>query len=214
VKPMNQEPKPAFDDAAIDALVAILRNARRKASAINVASLRADMERWAELLISDDAHPTRHEREPEPAEQLLEALLIRGTYVFARPQSDNEQDLIDELLIRDPSKRARRRRGKRTTRPRADFERYAALLLALIFKKHGGRNPKRVWDHHSKYGDDRSPFYVFAVASFRSIGLRAPKEVLRETGERWDKSHGFSKRAMKQLLWGSRTKPAGRKKAP
>jgi hypothetical protein len=182
----EEEPNPAFDDAAIAALVDILRNARRDASAINVAAFRADMERWAELVIGDDSHPARYEREPEPTEQL-----------------ENEQELIEDLLIRDPAKRVRGRRPKRATRPRADFERWAALLLAMIFDRHAGRKPKRVWDAYAE-NDDGSPFYVFAMASFKLIGLAAPKEVLRETGERWDKSRGFSKRAMKQLLWGQR----------
>ena len=135
------------------------------------------MERWASLVAGTD--PCRSTEGVEPIEPM-----------------ENEQALVDQLVFHAP----RPKRVKQLGRPRADRERYAALLLTIIFHEYTRRKPKRHSDAYKEVYTE-SPFYRFATASFQAIGLKAPLEILRETGERWDKSRDFNKRAMQQLLF-------------
>jgi hypothetical protein len=99
-----------------------------------------------------------------------------------------------------------RRRG----RPRADFERYAALLLAAIFHEYTRQKPTRItrWDAmptdraNTFDRDKTSPFYRFAMACFQGIGLKASEDAIREAAERWERSRDFSKRTVQKQLWG------------
>jgi hypothetical protein len=84
---------------------------------------------------------------------------------------------------------------------RADHERYVALLVGVVFHEYTRKSPKRIWDAYQDT-DHNSPFYKFAAAVFRWLGLAPSWQAFREVSERWDTSREFSKRAIKVLLFG------------
>jgi hypothetical protein len=90
--------------------------------------------------------------------------------------------------------------GRRRGRPRVDKARYAALLVGVVFHEYTLKPPKRIWDVY-KETDENSPFFVFAAAVFRMIGLEPSVQAFREVGERWDRSRGFRKRLIERILF-------------
>lgn len=90
-------------------------------------------------------------------------------------------------------------------RRRIDWERRAAVLLAVIYYEYARKRPTRVtWKRqktkHQKYRS--SDFYLFADQAFEEIGVReVPDTALREAVERWPRSRGFSKWQLRRLLW-------------
>jgi hypothetical protein len=84
---------------------------------------------------------------------------------------------------------------------RVDHERYVALLVGVVFHQYTGKSPKRIWESY-RDTDHNSPFYIFAAAVFRWLGLAPSWQAFREVSERWDSSREFSKRAIKVLLFG------------
>jgi AcrR family transcriptional regulator len=139
------------------------------------------MHRFARLLWEADNNP----KNPPAARQPLE----------------NENELIREFFrrVRRVKVPAKMRRGRR---PLA-FERWAALLLAVIFGEFAHRKPSRVWDAYAEA--EASAFYAFATASCEALGFKMPTETLRETVKRWqepDNSEEFHKDNMRRLLWG------------
>jgi hypothetical protein len=110
----------------------------------------------------------------------------------------------DELVVEiancgplEPSAPVKPRAG------RADHERYVALLVGVVFHEYTGKSPKRIWDAYQDT-DHNSPFYIFAAAVFRWLGLAPSWQAFREVSERWDSSREFSKRAIKVLLFRDR----------
>jgi hypothetical protein len=102
-----------------------------------------------------------------------------------------------------------RRRVRLSTRgrPRSDLERYAALMLGLIFEEYTGERPKRWVDR--KTGEN-SLFYRCATEAFRAIGLYPHPNGLafREVSERWDlepAAREFDEQRLGSLLWGGLT---------
>jgi len=111
-----------------------------------------------------------------------------------------ENELIVELANCGPLKPSSAPEP-RAGRPRADHERYVALLVGVVFHEYTLKSPKRVWnDYHDT--DRTSPFYEFAAAVFRWLGFAPSWQAFREVSERWDSSREFSKRAIKVLLFG------------
>ncbi len=128
--------------------------------------------------------------------------------------SDEEADpLMAELLgvppeaqeNCEPTAESTARRG----RPPADV--WPALILAVIFHEFTRKKPGRA-EPNSDLGQQRarSPFYRFADASYRAIGLRVQDAALREATERWEKSRDQSKRYLKIMVFGT-PKGAGKK---
>lgn len=103
-----------------------------------------------------------------------------------------------------PKTKPRTKQVPRKRRPRADKERYAALLLAVIYREYAGEPPTRIvkpdetWQTKREYS---SRFYKFAAAAFQLIDLEPRPQAFREAWERWDRSRDFSKDAMRALLW-------------
>jgi hypothetical protein len=150
------------------------------------------MERWTELVLGDDLHPTNANRSVEPIDNETELV----AFVLSIPPE--EVDPAEDEPIR--------RRG----RPRVDFERYAALLLAAIFHEYTRRKPTRITrsdamstDRANTFDRDKtSAFYRFATACFEAIGLKASEDAFREAAERWERSRDFFKRSVQKQLWG------------
>jgi hypothetical protein len=136
------------------------------------------MRRWAQILSEDERNATRPPDLREPLE--------------------NESELVEELTGLPPC--ANEPVSPRRGRPRRDFERWAALLLAHIFYEFTRGKPAR---HNDPIPNDPgSPFYAFCFASGRAVNLRMPSEVLREISEQWERSINFRKGHIRQLLWG------------
>jgi hypothetical protein len=156
------------------------------------------MRKW-KLLVKQAREANRHTT-IEPLENEVELV----AYLCDIPRE--AVDLTDdELPIR----------GK--GRPRADLERYAALLLAMIFHEYTGRKPTRVTmsDRVRTFDrDETSPFYQFATACFEAIGLKPREDAFREATERWEQSVDFSKNAMQIHIWGDLRGVDGRSHAP
>jgi hypothetical protein len=126
------------------------------------------------------------------------------------PDADDGTDAFVEQLITPGVDRVPKLPRKR--RPRLDLERYAGLMLGVIFHEYTGKRPVRTWDDYR--GTDRaSAFYMFATEAFRAAGLVPSPQVFREVGERWDRSRNFHKRSMHTLLFGGLT-PLGKTKRP
>jgi hypothetical protein len=148
------------------------------------------MARWAELVLGDDLHPANANRLVEPIEN--EAELV--AHILGAPCEDLTP-VEDEPTLR---------RGAR----RVDLERYAALLLAVVFHEYTRRKPTRITrsdvmptDRANTFDRDKtSPFYQFATACFEAIGLKVSEDAFREATERWNDP--INKRATRQLLWG------------
>jgi hypothetical protein len=148
------------------------------------------MERWAELVLSDNLHPANANKSVEPLENETELVALM---LSIPPEA---VDLSED----EPT----RGRG----RPRRDFERYAALLLAAIFHEYTRHKPTRITrsdsmptDRANTFDRDKtSPFYRFATACLRAIGLKASEDALREATERWNDP--IKKRMIRQQLWG------------
>jgi hypothetical protein len=181
---MDERPR-LLDDNTIAKLRATLEPVRER------YGFKYTMERWAELVLDDDLHPASAERVVEPIENMAE--LVAQILDAPREAVDLTED--------EPA----RRRG----RPRADLERYAALLLAVIFHEYTRTKPTRVtrWEETRTFDRDKtSPFYKFATACFAAVGLNASEEALREATERWNDR--ITKRRLRQLLWGRLPKAA------
>jgi hypothetical protein len=149
------------------------------------------MERWAELVLSDDLHPVNANKSVEPIENETELV---AHILGVPPETVN---LIEDEPVRG--------RG----RPRKDMERHAALLLAVIFHEYTRRKPTRITRSFDVYGltnalerDKAARFYQFATACFEAIGLKASEDAFREATERWERSKAFFKRRIQQVLWG------------
>lgn len=121
--------------------------------------------------------------------------------VSATPE---EFEALTALLINAPPGRRRRARIKQPIkrRPRMDLERFAALMLGVIFSEYTGRPPTRISDAY-RGTDNNSPFYQFARAAFKAIGLKPSPQAFREVCERWNCSDQFDKANIEQLLWGA-----------
>ena len=102
------------------------------------------------------------------------------------------------LLVGEPQ--LRRPPLKRPKRGRHSADRYAALLLAVIFHEYTGDPPTRKWNARKKM--ETSPFYVSSSIAFPAIGLPTPWSALHDVCKRWDRSRDFYKRAMEVLLFG------------
>jgi hypothetical protein len=111
---------------------------------------------------------------------------------------DDLDELIDEFVIPGWSGRDPPEKRLKLRRPRVDHERYAALLLGVIFHEYTGKAPKR-W---TTISGETSPFYRFARDAFRAVGLYPRVQAFRWVGTQWDRSRGFSKGRMERLLWG------------
>jgi hypothetical protein len=148
------------------------------------------MERWAELVLGDDLHPANANMSVESIENETELV------AFILAIAPEEVKLSEDDPIRG--------RG----RPRRDLERYAALLLAVIFYEYTKAKPTRVTradamtaDRANTFDRDKtSAFYRFATACFDTIGLKVSEDAFREATERWNDP--INKRATRQLLWG------------
>ena len=95
------------------------------------------------------------------------------------------------------SKHRNRKRPSVGGRPRHDFERYAAVLLAEIFHEYTNNKPTRP---NAELG--RSAFYDFAGACFAEIGLIVREFAFREATEVWQTAYHYDRPMMHQLLWG------------
>lgn len=121
--------------------------------------------------------------------------------------TDDSADLVAELLGgKLPPLRKKGQEppsSKRGRRP-LDRERYAALLLGVIFHEFAEAPPTRVWDEIGGCGEV-SPFYRFATAAFEAIGLKRSDEVFRDVCRAWQKPTKhieFNSQAINDLLWG------------
>jgi hypothetical protein len=180
--------KPALDPAAIARLRVMLgpRPDRYCFAAV--------MERWAAEVLG---------------EPLADISPTPGADQFDwPPEPDGWADELVKQIVLNP-KPERRGKPYKPRRPRADRERYAALLLAVIFNEFTGLRPWRTWRNHPKTASDTAddtdknePFYQFGAEAFRAIKLEPTWKAFREATERWPRSRGFNKQAMKQLLWG------------
>jgi hypothetical protein len=137
------------------------------------------MQRWAALACEDETAGADAQGEDALVTQ-LDALV---TQLIVNPAPER------------PAKPIKQRR------PRADRERYAAIMLGMIFHEFTGKRPKRTWDPY-KETDQKSPFYVFAAAAFRAMNFEPSWQAFREAGERWDRSRAFSKQSAAKLLFG------------
>jgi hypothetical protein len=110
--------------------------------------------------------------------------------------------LAKQLILKMPRRRVRlSTRG----RPRSDLERYAALMLGLIFEEYTGKRPKR---YTARGTGENSPFYRFATEAFKAIGLYPRAQAFREVSERWDlepAAREFDEQRLGSLLWGGLT---------
>jgi hypothetical protein len=173
-----------FDDNMIAELRETLNPARER------YAFKFTMDRWAELILEDDLHPANAEPAVEPIENMAELV----AHILDAPRE------AVHLKEDEPV----RRRGRR----RVDLERYAALLLAVIFYEYTKAKPTRVTrsdamptDRANTFARDKtSPFYRFAMACLEAVGLTASEDALREATERWNDP--IKKRALRQLLWG------------
>jgi hypothetical protein len=122
---------------------------------------------------------------------------------------DGSDDPIASLTT--PPRRPHRPRTKRLGRLPADA--YGAMLLAVVFHEYTGRAPTP-GRQNARTGAETSPFYRFAAIAFRLLLRRtAPWAALLDTCERWERSRGFSKEAMKTLLFGGLV-PTERERLP
>ena len=100
-------------------------------------------------------------------------------------------------------------------RSRVDKQRYAALLLGVIYREYTGKAPTRHTDPRATDQADReykSAFYKFAREAFLAIGLDPSPQAFREAVKRWeDPAEDFNKAAMRLLLWDKTATP---KKSP
>jgi hypothetical protein len=141
---------------------------------------------WARKECSDESFLTRNETcglAPRPS-----------SYVESAPGTKSPK-----------TKRRPKMRDSRAGRPRADKERYAALLLAVIYREFAGEPPTRIVKPHEREQAEReysSRFYKFAARAFELIDLKPRPQAFREAWERWERSRDFSKHAMRMLLWG------------
>ncbi len=149
------------------------------------------MRRW-KFLVKEDRDASKR-REFVPIDDLDE--LVAYMCNIPRDAVDLEGD--------EPTIRAR-------GRPRVDFERYAALLLAVIFQEYTQHKPTQITrsdamptDRANTFARDKtSPFYRFATACFDAIGLKGSEDAFREATERWEQSTDFSKHEIQKLIWG------------
>jgi hypothetical protein len=187
-----------FDPASLQKLCHLLNPVRER------YGFEFTMERWAELVLGDDLHPGNANRSVEPIDNETELV---AHILRVLPEAVN---LTEDEPIRG--------RG----RPRVDFERYAALLLAAIFHEYTRHKPTRItrWDArptdraNTFDRDKTSTFYRFATACFQVIGLKASEDAFRETTERWERSRDFFKRSVQKQLWGGLPAFGKRSSAP
>jgi hypothetical protein len=156
------------------------------------------MNRWAELAL--DVEPPS-----DPRSERSDVRPVEGPFSWL----EDGADLVAESLNR----KLRRKTGQarppphKRGRPRVDQERYAALLLGVIFYEFAEEPPTRVWDEIGGCGEV-SPFYRFATAAFEAIGLKRSHEVFRDVCRAWQnptKHIEFNSQAIKDLLWGGLT---------
>ena len=91
--------------------------------------------------------------------------------LLAKLQGHNSPDSSGSEQVGGAPTTAKARRRQRPSaggRPRHDFERYTAVLLAEIFHEYTGKKPTRP---NPELG--RSGFYDFATACFTEVGLTA-----------------------------------------
>jgi hypothetical protein len=177
----------AFDAAGIEALRLILKPKRGR------YDLAFTMNRWSALVRDEIRSRDEGSQDAEPTIENLDELVADllcappGT-VF--PEVDNPAPV-------------------RKRRQRVDPERWAALLLAVIFNEYAKGKPSRItqWDHTDTFKRDKtSPFYRFATAAFKAAGLKPSESAFREASERWERSRQLSKRNIGRLLWGRLTR--------
>jgi hypothetical protein len=136
------------------------------------------MDRWA-TLVTDEEPDTGWVKEED----------------FSWSGPDNP---VASLTI--PPRRPNHPRTKRQGRLPADA--YGAMLLAVVFHEYTGRVPTK-GRQNPRTGVETSPFYRFAAVAFRVLIRRtAPWAALLTACKRWGRSRGFSKEAMKTLLFG------------
>jgi hypothetical protein len=154
-------------------------------------SFKFTMQRWALLVWEDDANRWNRRQQDR--------------IVADNAGGKDEDELIEELLIKELattdecSDASDMEQGRTPGAPPKRLERYATLLLALIFAEYTQQAPKR---HCVDGVDDNSPFYKFARASFEAIKIKTPYEILRETCEDWPHLGENDKQQLKRLLWG------------
>jgi hypothetical protein len=187
-----------FDQGTIEKLRGILQPKRKR------YDFAFTMNRWAEIVRQKDRVRAR--------------LLDETDDDFFRPIEEdeyvvveNEDEHVAHLLglprgtqiKEDESSPPLPKKGRR----RVDPERWAALLLAVVFSEYTkakptriGRNPVKVTSTFER--DKTSPFYQFATAACEAIGFYPSEKALREATEAWDRSRRFSKRKLHLLLWG------------
>jgi hypothetical protein len=210
------------------------------------------MNRWAcEVRASDDdsepvlpedgtdwgAHIAELFEPDDPRPQADHAQSIAIARAWARRECSDEAFLMRDQtcapetgaeVARDPTPQPGKPRpdtnaGGAGGRPRADKERYAALLLAVIYHEYAGESPTRIVKPRERAQDEReysSKFYKFAGAAFELVGLEPRPQAFREAWKRWKRSRDFSKDAVRALLWGGlpgfkrRAKPHSKRKSP
>jgi hypothetical protein len=235
-----------FDAATIKSLRAVLKLGRKR------YDLATTMNRWASEVQAwdDDADPVLPDDgtnwDALIAETLEPDLLtpqpdhaqpIAIARAWARKECSDEVFLTRDQtcapatgaeVARDPTPQPGKPRpdtnaGGAGGRPRADKERYAALLLAVIYHEYAGEPPTRIVKPRERAQDEReysSKFYNFAGAAFELVGLKPRPQAFREAWKRWKRSRDFSKDAVRALLWGGlpgfkrRAKPHSKRKSP
>jgi hypothetical protein len=120
--------------------------------------------------------------------------------LIAEHEIDWGAELLADVLEPGPAPRRSKQReaGDPGGRPRNDKERFAALMLGVIYQEYTGKPPKRI----TKANGAEPPFFRFASEAFKAIGLYPRVQAFREVGERWGGSRDFLKGAMETLLWG------------
>src|ERR1700733_3681439 len=150
-----------FDAEAIEALRSILKPKRKR------YDLAFTMNRWAEIVRDDADTP---DNAPIEEEQELVGSIV-GVPTETR-------------YVEEDGTPARRRRE------RVDPERWAALLLAVIFSEFTKTKPTRITKDpdlvkDTLARDKTSPFYRFATTAFEAVGRKPSESAFREATERW-----------------------------
>jgi hypothetical protein len=114
---------------------------------------------------------------------------------------EHETALAREIIENAPKRRIREPKSTRRGRPRADRQREAALWLAIIYNHFSNREPSRTHregETAAAKRDNSSPYFRFADASFRAIGITPSVGALRWVVDNWsgldvenDKSYLF-----------------------
>jgi hypothetical protein len=145
-----------FDAAAIQTLRHILKVKRER------YDLAFAMNRWAALVRDEIRARDKASRDDEPNEN--------------EPTIEDLDELVAKLLCAPPGTTFPEEDDpapQRRHRERVDLERWAALLLAVIFNEYTKAKPTRISKNHDAVRDTdardkTSPFYRFATAAFEA----------------------------------------------